>query len=120
MILYRQARFSEAVEALEAAIGAHADPVDRARWRIFLAMSQHHVICIGNWPGFCIGICHSAAPSCSANDQAFAADLGPCWDHLGSVRPREPSQELLESRERPPLFLVGVQFEGSPLIPTPW
>jgi WD40 repeat protein len=43
MIMYRQSRYAEAVESLQAAIGAHADRVDRARWRIFLAMSQHHL-----------------------------------------------------------------------------
>jgi tetratricopeptide (TPR) repeat protein len=43
MIMYRQSRYAEAVEALEAAIGAPADRVDRARWGIFLAMSQHHL-----------------------------------------------------------------------------
>jgi tetratricopeptide (TPR) repeat protein len=43
MILYRQARYSEAVAALEPAIGGNVDHVDRAWWRIFLAMSQHHL-----------------------------------------------------------------------------
>jgi hypothetical protein len=42
IILYRQGRSAEAVASLEPAIGAHPDPVDRARWRIFLAMSQYH------------------------------------------------------------------------------
>jgi WD40 repeat protein/Tfp pilus assembly protein PilF len=41
ILLYRQARYSEAVEALEEAIRAHADGIDCARWRIFLALSQH-------------------------------------------------------------------------------
>jgi tetratricopeptide (TPR) repeat protein len=43
MILYRQGRYAEAVAALEAAIAGHVDAVERARWRIFLAMSQHHL-----------------------------------------------------------------------------
>jgi WD40 repeat protein/Tfp pilus assembly protein PilF/tRNA A-37 threonylcarbamoyl transferase component Bud32 len=43
MILYRQGHYLEAVESLEQAIGAHPDAVDRARWRIVLAMSQHHL-----------------------------------------------------------------------------
>ena len=43
MILYRQGRYPEAVASLEPAIAGHPDPVDRARWRIFLAMSQHHL-----------------------------------------------------------------------------
>jgi tetratricopeptide (TPR) repeat protein len=43
IVLYRQGRYPEAVESLEPAIGGHPDPVDRARWRIFLAMSQHHL-----------------------------------------------------------------------------
>src|SRR5262245_26679431 len=59
-------------------------------------------------------------PSCSAKDRAFATYLGHCWDHLSEVRPREPSQELLESGERPPFLLGGVELEASPLISTPW
>jgi WD40 repeat protein/tRNA A-37 threonylcarbamoyl transferase component Bud32 len=43
MIMYRQSRYAAAVEALEAALGTHADRVDRTRWRIFIAMSQHHL-----------------------------------------------------------------------------
>ena len=43
IILYRQGRYPEAVASLEPAIDAHTDPVDRARWRIFLAMSQPHL-----------------------------------------------------------------------------
>jgi hypothetical protein len=43
MILYRQGRFAEAVTSIEQAIGVHLDPVDWARWRIFLAMSQFHL-----------------------------------------------------------------------------
>jgi hypothetical protein len=43
MILYRHGRYTEAVAALEKAIALHHDPVDRARWRIFLAMSQSHL-----------------------------------------------------------------------------
>jgi hypothetical protein len=43
MILYRQGRSAEAVATLEPAIAGHPDPVDRAWWRIFLAMSQHHL-----------------------------------------------------------------------------
>jgi WD40 repeat protein len=43
MIRYRQGRYQEAVAALELAIGGHTDPMDQARWRIFLAMSQHHL-----------------------------------------------------------------------------
>jgi Tfp pilus assembly protein PilF len=43
MILYRLGRYSEAVATLEPAIGAHPDASDRARWGIFLAMSQHHL-----------------------------------------------------------------------------
>jgi WD40 repeat protein len=44
MILYRQGHYAEAVASLEPAARSHADPVERARWRIFLAMSQH---CLG-------------------------------------------------------------------------
>jgi WD40 repeat protein len=43
MIRHRQGRHAEAVESLEQAIREHQDPVDRARWRIVLAMSQHHL-----------------------------------------------------------------------------
>jgi WD40 repeat protein len=43
MILYRQGRYAEAVASIEPAIRAHPDPVNRAWWRIFLAMSQHHL-----------------------------------------------------------------------------
>jgi tetratricopeptide (TPR) repeat protein len=43
MILYRQGRYAEAVASLEPAIAGQPDPVDRAWWRIFLAMSQHHL-----------------------------------------------------------------------------
>ena len=43
MILYRQGRYAEARAALEPAIAGHPEAVDRARWRIFLAMSQHHL-----------------------------------------------------------------------------
>jgi WD40 repeat protein len=43
MILYRQGRYAEAVASIEQVIGAHPDPGDRAWWRIFLAMSQHHL-----------------------------------------------------------------------------
>jgi hypothetical protein len=43
MVLYRQARYIEAVESLERAIGQHPGAADRARWRIFLAMSQDHL-----------------------------------------------------------------------------
>jgi tetratricopeptide (TPR) repeat protein len=42
MILCRQGRYAEAVASLEPAIAGHPDALDRARWRIFLAMSQHH------------------------------------------------------------------------------
>jgi predicted transposase YbfD/YdcC len=71
-----------------------------------------------NRPGFCIGMCHPTVPSYSADDQVFEADLGPCGDHRVSVRHREPSQELLDTRERPPFLLVGVRLEEAPLIPT--
>jgi tetratricopeptide (TPR) repeat protein len=43
MILYRQGRYAEAVASIEQAIGAHPDPVDRAAWRIVLAMCQHQL-----------------------------------------------------------------------------
>jgi tetratricopeptide (TPR) repeat protein len=43
MILYRQGRSAEAVASIEQAIGTHPNPLDRAWWRIFLAMSQHHL-----------------------------------------------------------------------------
>jgi tetratricopeptide (TPR) repeat protein len=43
MILYRQGRYAEAIETLEPAIQAHPDPLQTAWWRIFLAMSQHHL-----------------------------------------------------------------------------
>jgi hypothetical protein len=43
MILYRQGRYAEAVASIEQAIGAHPGQVERAFWRIFLAMSQHHL-----------------------------------------------------------------------------
>jgi tetratricopeptide (TPR) repeat protein len=43
MILYRQGRYAEAIASLEPAIAGHSDAVDRARWRIFLAMSQHRL-----------------------------------------------------------------------------
>jgi serine/threonine protein kinase/WD40 repeat protein len=43
MVLYRQARYAEAVEALESALGGQPDAADRTRWRIFLAMSQNHL-----------------------------------------------------------------------------
>ena len=43
MVLYRQARYPESVATLEPAIDAHPEAVDRARWRIFLAMGQHRL-----------------------------------------------------------------------------
>jgi tetratricopeptide (TPR) repeat protein len=43
MILYRQGRYPEAVASLEPAVRAHTGSVERARWRIFLAMSQHRL-----------------------------------------------------------------------------
>jgi tetratricopeptide (TPR) repeat protein len=43
MIMYRQGHYAEAVASLEPAIVSHPDAVERARWRIFLAMSQHHL-----------------------------------------------------------------------------
>jgi WD40 repeat protein/Tfp pilus assembly protein PilF len=43
MILYRQGCYTEAVASLEPAIDAGSDAVDRARWRIFVAMSRHHI-----------------------------------------------------------------------------
>ena len=43
MVLYRQTRYPGAAESLEQAIDGHPDAVDRARWRIFLAMSQAHL-----------------------------------------------------------------------------
>jgi WD40 repeat protein/Tfp pilus assembly protein PilF len=43
MVLYRQGHYPEAAAALEPAIAGHPDAADRARWRIFLAMSQHHL-----------------------------------------------------------------------------
>jgi WD40 repeat protein len=43
MILYRQGRYPEAIAALEPAVSGRPDPVDHACWRIFLAMSQHHL-----------------------------------------------------------------------------
>jgi tetratricopeptide (TPR) repeat protein len=43
MIMYRQSRYAEAVASLEPAIVSHPNAVERARWRIFLAMSQHHL-----------------------------------------------------------------------------
>jgi tetratricopeptide (TPR) repeat protein len=43
IIHYRKGRFAEAVASLEQAIAGQADPVERARWRIFLAMSQRRL-----------------------------------------------------------------------------
>ena len=43
MILYRLGRYPEAVASLEPAIAGHVDPVDRVRWRIFLAISQYRL-----------------------------------------------------------------------------
>jgi WD40 repeat protein len=43
MILYRQSHYAEAIEPLQKAISGHTDPLERARWRIILAMSQFHV-----------------------------------------------------------------------------
>src|SRR5262249_11706863 len=43
MVLYRQGRYREAISSLEPAVRAHTDPVDRARWQVFLAMSQHRL-----------------------------------------------------------------------------
>jgi Tfp pilus assembly protein PilF len=43
MVLYRQTRYPGAAESLEQAIDGHPDAVDRARWWIVLAMSQHRL-----------------------------------------------------------------------------
>jgi tetratricopeptide (TPR) repeat protein len=43
IVLYRKGCYAQAVESLELALGAHSDSVDRARWRIFLAISQHYL-----------------------------------------------------------------------------
>jgi WD40 repeat protein len=40
---YRQTRYAEAVESLERAVKASTGSVERARWRMFLAMSQHRL-----------------------------------------------------------------------------
>jgi WD40 repeat protein/tRNA A-37 threonylcarbamoyl transferase component Bud32 len=43
IVLFREARYREAIESLEPAIRAHPDRVDRARWRAFLALSLAHL-----------------------------------------------------------------------------